>query len=138
MYLLNILAFFIFGKTALVKQILDDTHTSYKQYQWTRNVTIASTLDLKSDQIILIKEFYNGTKADFEYLEVEGFDGVKEIFSSPDKFLHFLKGEFQLWRFTCSIDESEKIAEYYHGYRRTYVWLFFKWVKIDEEFLGIT
>ncbi|MCX2743736.1 hypothetical protein OO013_07665 [Mangrovivirga sp. M17] len=137
-YLLNLASFFIIGKTDLMKQILSDTHTSYKQIQWTNDVNIASNLNLNSNQIQLLKTFYSGTKADFKYFEVSEIDGVKELFSSKNKFLHYLEGDLHLWRFTYSIDESEKMAEYYHGYRRTYVWVFFDWIKIDEEFLGIS
>ena len=139
LYVLNILTLVIFGKSSLTKKIIQDTHTSYHQFQWTEDVNLASDLKLNQNQIGILKEFYIDTKADFKYLDVDGFDDeVKDIFSSDDKYLHMLMADRHFGYPVYKVEEAEKIAEYYHGYRRTYLWLFVTWVQIDEEFLGIS
>ena len=86
----------------------------------------------------MLKEFYEGTKADFKYLDVDEFnDEVKEVFLS-DKYLHMLMVDRYFGYPVYKVEEAEKINEYYHGFRRTYLWVFVDWVQIDEEFLGIS
>lgn len=139
LYVLNILTLVIFGKSSLTKKIIKDTHTSYRQYQWTEDVNLASDLKLNQKQVSILKEFYADTKADFKYLDVNRFDDeVKNVFSSDDKYLHMLMVDRHFGYPVYKVEEAEKINEYYHGYKRTYLWLVVTWVQNDEEFLGIS
>lgn len=138
LYVLNILTLAILGKSSLTKKIIQDTHTSYREFQWTEDVNLLSDLKLNQNQVRILKEYYADTKADFKYLDVDRFDDeVKEVFA-PDKYLHMLMVDRHFGYPVYKVEEAEKINEYYHGYSRTYLWLFLMWVQIDVEFLGIS
>ncbi len=138
LYLLNIFSYTIFGKTALVRKILEDTHTSYAEFQWTKDVSITSNLDLESDQISLIRDFYQASNTDIKYLELSEADEVNDIVFSKGKYVHLIEGDNKIRYFLYSVKEFETFEEYTQGYRRTYIWLLAVWLQVGEDFLGIS
>lgn len=138
LYVLNLLTLVVFGKSLLIERALQDTHTSYRQFQWTENVQLVSDLDLNDHQVGLFKEFYANTKAEPTYHEVQDVKELEALFQAKDTFMHWLIVDRQPGLTVYSIEETEHINEYLHSYRRTYLWVFVGWVQLYEEFLGIS
>ena len=127
----------MFGKTSLVEKIIQDTHTSYKELQWTEDANLISDLDLGENQLEIFKDFYSDTKADLKYIKINrNYDST--VLSKKNIYLHLLLIERDIGNPVYKVEESEKIDEYYHGWRRTYIWLLVDWILIDEMFLGIS
>ncbi len=120
-----------------MKKVVRDTHTSYKEFQWTKNVNLISDLDFDESQVVIFKDFYSDTKADLRYIRIdESHDS--EILYSDNVYLHILFIKRHIGSMIYEVEESEKINEYYHGYRRAYLWILIDWILIDETFLGIS
>ncbi|WPP51112.1 hypothetical protein [Catalinimonas niigatensis] len=136
-YALNLTTQWMFGKNRLVKKVIHDTHTSYKEFQWTEDVNIISDLDFDESQLVIFRDFYSGTKADLNYLKIEEMQKSK-ILDKKNMYFHLIFVDRSIGSPLYNVEESEKIDEYYHGYRRTYLWILIDWIQIDEMFLGIS
>lgn len=127
----------MFGKTSLAKKVVRDTHTSYKEFQWTDEVNLISDLEFGESQLAIFKDFYSGTKADLKYMKIDRTHDSNVLYKK-NVYLHLIFIERNLGSPIYKVEESEKIDEYYHGFRRTYLWVLVDWILIDEMFLGIS
>lgn len=134
LYVFNVLLMWLFGNVSLIEIIIRDTHTSYKEFKWTKDVTVITNRNLSNNQKKVYEDFYSTTNANIRFDKREIDDCIYDKCS----YMHIMMFENSFGVPFYKITESESIDDYIHSYKRTYVWVFFKWVKIREEFLGIS
>lgn len=126
------LTFLLFGQSALTKQLIKDSNSTYAKYRWTDTVSVAGNVDVET----------MGKKFDERGITVITFHSddlnliVKEFFvQNRYNYLVMRDSKFKAFIF---VKESERMNEYVADWEKSYLWCFVFWVPMDNRMTGIS
>ena len=130
-------SFLLLGKGALIDALSDDSHSSYSEYRWTKQVLLISNINIGESKIRLLERALSLEDANFGFVKIKSYDDLGVLFNQQNTYLYILMADahYLLW---VTIEESEHIDEYVCVWEIKYVWFFFKWIKTKDEQTGIS
>jgi hypothetical protein len=128
-------SFLLLGPYTLAAKLGNDCNSSYNIYLWYDSVNIFCNYDFSDRQYIRISQAFRNPNMVVSIREMTDLD---KYFSGEGHFNYIL--DFQSPRLSPyqAVFETEKIYQYGSSWKKTYLWFFGVWLKLDDQQIGIS
>lgn len=126
------LTFLLFGESALTKQLIKDSNSTYAKYRWTDSINVVGNVDMKT-----IGKKFNERGITVTAFHSDDLDSIVKEFFVENRYNYLIMRGSRFNPFIL-VRESERMNEYVADWEKSYLWCFAFWLPIDNRMTGIS